>query len=141
MTTVDQIMTPQPVTVKPDTPLADIKQLFDQNEFHHLPVVNDGNQLAGIISRKDLQKTYQLLSKETTGATLTKMEMNFWRAKNIMTEYPLVLAPDDTVGLAADIFLANKFHALPIVDDNELLGIVTSHDLLALAYTQVLTNE
>ena len=141
MTTVDQIMTPQPVTVKPDTPLADIKQLFDQNEFHHLPVVNNGNQLAGIISRKDLQKTYQLLSKETTGATLTKMDLNFWRAKNILTEYPLSLAPDDTVGLAADIFLANKFHALPIVDDNELLGIVTSHDLLALAFTQVLTNE
>jgi len=141
MTTVDQIMTPQPVTVKPDTPFIEIKQLFEEHEFHHLPVVDHGNQLVGIISRKDLQKTYQLLSKEVTGATLTKMEMNFWRAKNIMTEYPLALAPDDTVGLAADIFLANKFHALPIVDDNELLGIVTSHDLLTLAFTQVLTNE
>ncbi|MEM1219089.1 MAG: CBS domain-containing protein [Bacteroidota bacterium] len=141
MTTVDQIMTPQPVTVKLDTSLAEIKQLFENHEFHHLPVVNNGNQLAGIISRKDLQKTYQLLSSKMAAATLTKIEPTFWQAHNIMTAYPLALAPDDTVGLAADIFLANKFHALPIVDDGELLGIVTSHDLLTLAFSQVLPNE
>lgn len=139
--TIDKIMTPQPITVRPDTPLKEIRQLFEANEFHHLPVVSSGNRLEGIISRRDMEKTYHLLTTETTGATLTKMEMGFWQAKNIMTQYPLSLAPDDTVGLAADIFLANQFHALPIVDGEELLGIVTTHDLLAYAFSNVLTDD
>ncbi len=46
----------------------------------------------------------------------------------------MVLEPEDTVGLAADIFLANKFHALPIVEDDVLTGILTIHDLLAYSY-------
>ena len=52
-------------------------------------------------------------------------------AREIMTTNPMVLDPDDSIGLAADIFLANKFHALPIVEQTELLGIITVHDLLA----------
>ena len=48
------------------------------------------------------------------------------------------LEPDDTIGLAADIFLANKFHALPVVEDERLVGIVTTHDLLKYSFTAVM---
>jgi acetoin utilization protein AcuB len=58
-----------------------------------------------------------------------------------MTKYPLQLSPDDTVGLAADIFLANKFHALPIVDDGQLVGIVTAHDLLSYSFSSPVGEE
>jgi predicted transcriptional regulator len=51
------------------------------------------------------------------------------------------LDPDDTVGLAADIFLVNRFHALPVVDGVDLVGIVTSHDLIALAYGSPVTDD
>jgi len=57
--------------------------------------------------------------------------MAYRRARDIMTAAPLFLDPDDTVGLALDIFLANKFHALPVVEDNILMGILTTHDILA----------
>lgn len=53
-----------------------------------------------------------------------------------MTPYPIQLDPDDSIGLAIDIFLANKFHALPIVEDGALLGIVTTHDLLEYAFVK-----
>ena len=51
-----------------------------------------------------------------------------------MTKYPISLEPDDTIGLAADIFLANRFHALPILDDDVLVGLVTAHDLLRYSF-------
>ena len=51
-----------------------------------------------------------------------------------MTKLPMFLSPEDSIGLAADIFMANKFHALPVVDDNQLIGIITTHDLLAYSF-------
>jgi acetoin utilization protein AcuB len=56
------------------------------------------------------------------------------RAEDIMSTNPLSLEPEDTIGLAADIFKANALHALPVVDEGELVGIVTTHDLLTFAF-------
>jgi acetoin utilization protein AcuB len=57
-------------------------------------------------------------------------------AGDIMSREPLKIESADTIGLAADIFRANALHALPVVDDGELVGIVTSHDLLNYAYSE-----
>jgi CBS domain-containing protein len=54
-----------------------------------------------------------------------------------MTTYPVFLEPDDTIDLAADIFLANKFHALPILDDGQLVGLLTTHDLIRHVFSEV----
>lgn len=134
---VSTIMTTQVVTVQPDTPATVIDKLFKQQNFHHLPVVEAGAKLVGIISREDFTKLYHHLSLSTTGKTWTEMEFNYLTAATIMTKYPLTLRPDDSIGLAADIFLANRFHALPIVEDGMLEGLVTSHDLLAYCFAQI----
>lgn len=124
------IMTTRLVTVNPDTPVARIKEIFDANAFHHLPVVDKGEVLAGIISKEDFHRVSYLLSMQTTGKTWSSNTYESLQAKDFMTEYPLTLDPEDTMGLAADIFLANKFHALPIIEDGVLIGMVTTHDLL-----------
>jgi CBS domain-containing protein len=62
-------------------------------------------------------------------------------AEQFMTKYPVQLDPDDSIGLAADIFLANKFHALPIVEDGVLVGLVTSHDLLQYSFSSPVESE
>ena len=132
---VSDIMTTKLITVTPDAYVSRVMDIFNQNEFHHLPVVKPGNILVGIISREDVQKVANLI-------TLAVMD-DLWRdsggakalkAADIMTKYPLTIDPDDTIGLAADIFLSNRFHALPVVDDGQLVGIVTSHDLIAYAF-------
>ena len=56
-----------------------------------------------------------------------------------MTLNPLVIEPEDTIGLAADIILSNKLHALPVVDDGTLVGLITNHDLLAFAFAESTT--
>jgi acetoin utilization protein AcuB len=53
-----------------------------------------------------------------------------------MTPEPIVVDPDDSIGLAADIFLVNTLHALPVVEDNRLVGIITTHDLLKYAFAE-----
>ncbi len=131
---IREIMTTKLVTVAPDTRARAIKEIFQKNSFHHLPVVDAGEDLVGIISKEDFFKVAYIFSLNTTGRTWTEREYNALRAKDFMTKYPMALDPDDTIGLAADIFLANKFHALPIVEDGVLVGMVTSHDLLRYGY-------
>lgn len=131
---VSSIMTTQLVTVRPDDTVHKVKEIFNENEFHHLPVVADGERLAGLISKEDFFRLSYLMSLNTTGRTYSEMAYNHLKAKDIMTEYPVSLEPEDTIGLAADIFLSNKFHALPILEGETLVGIVTSHDLLQYSF-------
>ena len=114
------------ITIHPDTLAKDLKGLFDENKFHHLPVVNDYGKLEGIISKVDLFRMEKLLEKRAgTSPALA--------AKGFMSKYPKFLAPSDELMDAAYIFLENKIHALPIVKDEVVIGIITAHDLLALA--------
>lgn len=136
---VSEIMSKQLVTVVPETPLSRIIDLFAERDFHHLPVVESGQQIVGIISKDDIRQYTQELVKVTTGKTWTNLEMKAITAAGIMTKSPICLDADDSIGLAADIFLANQFHALPVLDDGELVGIVTTHDLLAYVFQSTLT--
>jgi CBS domain-containing protein len=131
---IREIMTTNMVTVAPDASAKAVKDIFESNDFHHIPVVDRGENLVGIISKEDFFKVSYILSLSTTGRTWSEREYESLKAKDFMTSYPLALDPEDTIGLAADIFLANKFHALPIVEDNRLVGLVTTHDLLKFSF-------
>lgn len=140
---IREIMTPKAnlITVYPDAKANEIKRIFESNGFHHIPVVDKGEQLVGIISKEDFFKVAYVLSHHTTGRTYSEKEYNSLLAKDFMTKYPLTVDPEDTIGLAADIFLANKFHALPIVEDERLVGLVTAHDLLAFSFNSRFIKE
>ena len=139
--TVREIMTANPVTVQTDASLNSLREMFSRNSFHHVPVTGVGGELVGIISREDFFKVAYVLSIEANRASSAKSHFQHLCAEDIMTKYPLQLSPDDTIGLAADIFLANKFHALPIVEDGQLVGIVTSHDLMAHCFASPVGEE
>lgn len=115
---VSDWMTSELVTVNVDDKISKIQQLFDSNKFHHLLVMDNG-ALSGIISLHDLLNAY------ARGVTL-----EITTAKDFMSSNPLTVEYDDMVGLVADIFLANKYHALPVMEGNEVVGIITSHDLI-----------
>jgi CBS domain-containing protein len=131
---IKNIMTRRLVTVTPDTESKTIQEIFDRHDFHHLPVIGKGEALVGIISKEDFLKVAYVLSLNTPGRVYSEKKYASLKAKDVMTNYPIFLDPEDSIGLAADIFLANKFHALPIVDDGILVGLVTTHDLLKYSY-------
>ena len=127
-------MTAELVTVRKGDTVHKVREIFNENDFHHIPVLDKGENLAGIISKEDFYRLSYILSLQTTGKTYSELSYQHLLAEDIMTEYPMCLDPDDTIGLAADIFLANKLHALPIIEDGRLLGIVTTHDLLKYSF-------
>ena len=134
---IRDIMTTDLVTVAPETSFGETKSLFDKNDFHHLLVVNEEKELIGIISLEDLWQTAYHVSFVTTGQTFSKDWYDNYQVKQMMTKEPMTIDPEDTLGLAADIFKANKFRALPVVDGKELVGIVTPYDLMQYAFSDV----
>jgi acetoin utilization protein AcuB len=130
---VSDIMTRNLIVVKPEDTIDRVHDLFEKNHFHHIPVV-DHHKLVGIVSKTDYLKIRHMLATTWSGETICQDMYKDMCAGDIMSREPLKLEPGDSIGLAADIFRANALHALPIVDDGELVGIVTSHDLLTYAY-------
>lgn len=120
------IMTRNVVTVRKDNSLEDVKKLLFEKRIHHIPVVDDNNKLVGIITSWDLIKSQKPFH-----------EYDKIKVEELMTKNVASLGPNELIGAAAMIFLKNLFHGLPIVDDdNKLVGIVTTHDILLYEYNK-----
>lgn len=134
--TLKDIMTTDLTVIKLGTTFNKIKEIFDNNKFHHLPVVDEMAMIKGIISKNDFSKLTYQISTKTGGKVYSEKTYQHVTAKEIMTPNPVYLNPNDRIGLAADLFLENEYHAIPILEDGVLMGIVTSHDLIAFVYYQ-----
>ena len=125
---VKDIMSRNVITVQEYDRLSKIEDLWKSNPIHHLVVLN-GGKVVGIVSKIDMLKAYNGLSVGMGAGVLSTLAVG-----QVMTRNPLTVEPEDTIGLVADIMLANKFHSIPVVEDGELAGIVTSHDLIKYGY-------
>lgn len=126
--TVDGIMTCEVVTVAPDTTLSDVRAQLHAGGFRHLLVVDEG-ALVGVISDRDMLRalspfldTYS--EKHRDVRTLGRP------AREIMRGDPISVAPGTDVEEAATLVLDHSISSLPVVEDGEILGIVTTKDLL-----------
>ncbi len=134
---LSEIMTTELVTLSARDTIARAQDLFDAHAFHHLPVVNAEGKLLGIISKSDI---YLLCDRMTLFRADSDPDHNlrFFNtlfAEEVMTKQVVELGPTATLQDAAAVFRQNEFHALPVVDKaGDLLGLVTTFDLLKLAY-------
>ena len=128
--TIKNIMTPDPITIKDDDSVSKVIQKMKDNDFDHLPVVDSWNNLLGIISKSDLYRKALMLSHETSGQSYTNKVLFVTKASEIMTPKPVVVTPEHTVEYAIELLLQGDFHALPVVEGDKLLGIITSKDVL-----------
>lgn len=135
-TLVAEIMTENVIVLEPDETMDVVQEIFRKNNIHHLPVVEDG-RVVGMVSYTDYVK---LLHGFTLFKTRKSDEYNdailrSLLVKEVMTKQVATLKPEDTLEMAAGFFRENLFHALPVVDaDDMLLGILTTYDLINYAY-------
>src|SRR5271166_424293 len=109
------LMTSDPLTVRPQDTLSKVKSIMDAGNFRRVPVVEDG-RLVGILTERDLHKHSGFLeSTRVNGAMRTAL---------------VTVTPYNTVEDAARLMLKHKIGGLPIVADGTLVGIVTTTDLL-----------
>lgn len=128
-TTLKKINTSKIIFVSPYDSISKVEEIFDAMPIHHVLVL-DGEMLVGVISKSDLLKLYK--DHITNGILPNRSEI---KAKQVMTSDLITLDVDDTIGLAADIFLSNKVHSIPLFDGSKLAGIITNHDIIKYCFT------
>lgn len=128
-------MTPNPVSVSPDTPVLDALKLLKERSFRRLPVV-EGQNLVGIVTDKDLKDA--MPSKATT---LSVWELNYLLAKltvhEVMAKPVITIEAEQPLEDAALLMQEYKVGGLPVMEKGRLVGIITVTDVLK-AFTEVL---
>jgi len=115
---VESIMIKDLVTLGPESTLTHVSDIFKTKRIHHIPIVDEG-KLVGLVT------TYDLWRKNADHRDYENIQV-----KEIMSKKLVKLEPEDKIGTAAELFLDNRFHALPVVSDGYLVGLVTTFDVL-----------
>jgi acetoin utilization protein AcuB len=119
------------ITVHPDLSIQDALALMRNENIRRLPIVNQRGGLIGIVSDRDL-----LHASPSDATSLSVWELNYLLSKitveQIMTRKVHSVTPNTPVEDAARIMADNKIGGLPVLDDAELVGIITETDLFKL---------
>jgi CBS domain-containing protein len=122
---VDRYMTKDVITLNPDSTLGEAREILLGKHIHHIPIV-EGRKLVGMITSWDIFK----LGKSAA-------EYQSMKVSEIMTRKVATLDPGQHLGAAAEVLTRHLFHAIPIInDDAELLGIITSTDIVRYEHTK-----
>ena len=127
---VSSLMTTKLKTVTPQDSLEVVKELFDTHGIHHVPVVRY-KEIVGLISKTDLLHFLKGLGRDGQGEDyLNQVRLKNYTAEDIMTRGLAKLESTDRLNVALEVFKKNLFHALPVVDNGELVGILTTYDII-----------
>jgi acetoin utilization protein AcuB len=126
--TVDRIMSRDVVTVSPDTALMDIRKRLQEGGFNHMLVIEDG-KLCGVISDRDVLKAVSPFL-DTYSEEHRDVKTLSQPASEIMQRDPITVEPNTSIQEASQTLLDNRVSSLPVVVEEELVGIVTGKDML-----------
>ncbi len=139
---VRDIMTTEPLTIKENVTLRDAIKIFSANEVSGLPVLDQDNNLVGVVSSTDV------IHNESSGSffsTPFKGDIDIELIQNakfldhpvsrIMSRNLFTIAPDATIAQMAKVMYEKKIHRLLVTENGTLTGIVTTFDLLKLLAT------
>ena len=126
---VGNVMRTELVTVPPETTLLSAQDLLEKKQINHLLVVDSEGELLGIISDRDLKKSWA-----SSATTLSKNELMYLLDQvtvfSIMAKKTIAITPGTTIERAALLMNQNRINALPVLDGKELVGIITSSDVI-----------
>lgn len=125
---ISHIMTKNVLTVKVTDNLHEVIDLIKKNHIRHLPVL-DGKEIVGMVSRTDINRlTFSSLFENQEGADEAVLEM--LTIPQVMTQKPRTVEASLSIRDVAEILTLEEYHALPVVENGSLVGIVTTTDII-----------
>ncbi len=139
-----EVMTPDPVTVGPETPVEEIARLIVAHRINGVPVVDAAGNLLGLVTEGDL---VHRAADERLEPRTSLWKENFWRsvfrrrgaepdkaegrtAAEVMTREAVTVTPETDVVLVARLLIEHAVKALPVVEGRRLVGMVSRFDLV-----------
>lgn len=125
---VGNVMTKDVITINVNDSLHNANNIFNSQKLRHLPVVAN-DHLVGILSQTDILRiSFGNTFGEQNGGDAAIFDM--LSINQIMKHSPVTVCSDDTLKDAAQILAEKEFHALPVVDEDKLVGIITTTDII-----------
>lgn len=129
MFTLEAIMTTDLITVAPSATLADVRTLMKENRIHHIPVVDENDELIGLMTLTNvLAATDSILRK--TDSRIHAAEVCI---KEVMVTEVATVDEHASLRQAALFLEKHRIGCLPVVTDGKLRGIITETDFVAVA--------
>ncbi|WP_440946987.1 CBS domain-containing protein [Methanosarcina sp. T3] len=129
--TIKELMTRDVVTVQEDTPLEEVFSLLGRLPYHTLPVVNEKNELVGVIDLDIILEILLLcIVPKEKHTTLTAMRSLGGKAGDVMITHPITIPLDATLKDASDLMMKHRLDRVCISDNGKLAGIVSKKDLV-----------
>lgn len=133
-------MTPDPITIAPDLPIAEALEQMRQAEVHRFPVLDKKGNLIGIVTHKDL-----LYASPSPVSSLNMWEVTYLlnqvKVKEVMTKKVITVQDDCPVEDAARLMSKNEIGGLPVMRDGALVGIITESDLFDIFLELLMAQE
>lgn len=127
---VGDFMTTDVTSLQETDTLLDATMIFVRSTIRHLPVLQ-GNHLVGILTERDLKQfTPSVLSGISPDEYNQLMETT--PVSRVMTRDPMTVRPDASAFEAASMLFSKRIGCLPVVENGELKGIITTTDMLKL---------
>ena len=120
---VQDIMTKKVVAIDPEMPIVDVNKLMEQRNIRHFPILMN-SQLVGIVSDRDIRVVGSEHPRAQKGVTLKDSVKKIMRSP-VLTTHPL-----DPIEEAAKVLREHKIGAMPVLDGDERVGVVTGIDFL-----------
>jgi len=121
-------MTSNPICGTPDMPVTEARNLMIEEGFRHLPILNDEHKLVGLLTRgtllKALPSDVNNFSHFEISYVLAKIKTHTIMIKDITT-----IEEDTPIEQAAQIMAEKRIGCLPVIKEEELVGIITDNDL------------
>lgn len=117
---IRNVMIEDITTVSPDDTLQKAYDLIQTKHYDELPVMHDSRHLIGVIQNLDI---YEACMKHGRDVALAM------KVHEVMTEHPITVSPSDPIEHAAKIMFDREVPMLPVVDDDELVGVITESDI------------
>ncbi|MDP4665342.1 MAG: CBS domain-containing protein [Flavobacteriaceae bacterium] len=127
-TPVSKIMTRDVITLNLNDNMELAEKLFETKHIRHIPIVS-GKKVVGMLSHTDLMRiSFSDLDEEEN--EINSVVYDLFTIEQVMAKSVISVTSETTIKEAAEILTKHEFHAVPVVDDDELVGIVTSTDLI-----------
>ncbi len=127
-TPVSKIMSRDVITLNLNDNMELAEKLFESKHIRHIPIVS-GKKVVGMLSHTDLMRiSFSDLDEDEN--EINSVVYDLFTIEQVMAKSVVSVTSETTIKETAEILTKHEFHAVPVVDGDELVGIVTSTDLI-----------
>jgi acetoin utilization protein AcuB len=137
---VRDYMSQPPIVISPKTPISEALKMMRDGSIRRLPVIDSAGRLIGIVSDKDL-----LHAEPSPATSLSIWEITYLLGRitveQVMTRNVLTVGPSTPLEEAAQIMVDRKIGGLPVVEADQVLGVITETDIFRVFAILLGANE